>query len=101
LLWLRQQRHECSLALCASPRSVTLTGAHAGKFTRHIDYWDAIDNQEYFSFEAFGHVLAQLGDLTRTPADLATPSYMVMRKFERYEIRRCDSLRLTRTSYAM
>ena len=38
--------------------------------------------------EAFRHVLAQLGDLTRTPADLATPEYMVMRKFKRYEIRR-------------
>jgi hypothetical protein len=38
--------------------------------------------------EAFLHVLAQLGDLTRTPADLATPEYMVMRKFKRYEIRR-------------
>ena len=33
-------------------------------------------------------MLAQLGDLTRTPADLATPEYMVMRKFKRYEVRR-------------
>lgn len=60
----------------------------AGKFVKHIDLWDSVENQSYFSWEAFRNVLGQLGDLTRTPADLDTPSYMVLKKFSAYEIRR-------------
>lgn len=60
----------------------------AGKFIKHIDLWDSVENQNYFSWEAFGNVLRQLGDLTRTPADLETPSYCVMKKLDAYEIRR-------------
>ena len=65
----------------------------AGKFNKHIDLWDAVNDQNYFSWEAFHHVLAQLGDLTRTPADLGTPSYMVMKKYKTHEIRRSSFLR--------
>jgi hypothetical protein len=31
-----------------------------GRFCSHIDTWDAIQNQEYFSLEAFVHMLGQL-----------------------------------------
>lgn len=61
---------------------------HAGKFNKHIDLWDAVEDQDYFSMEAFQHVLAQLGDLTRTPSDLDTPNYTIMRKYKTHEIRR-------------
>eukprot|EP00884_Botryococcus_braunii_P022101 jgi/Botrbrau1/8575/Bobra.0359s0038.1 len=57
-----------------------------GRFNRHIDYWDAIKDQKYFSLEAFGHVLSQLSDVKRTP-DLETPSYVVLKKTKHYEIR--------------
>lgn len=61
----------------------------AGKFNRHIDYWDSVKNQNYFSFEAFGHVLSQLGSLSHAPADLETPAYMVLRRRKDWEVRRC------------
>jgi len=60
----------------------------AGKFVKHVDLWDSVEDQSYFSWEAFHNVLAQLGDLSRTPVDLDTPSYMVMKKLRAYEIRR-------------
>lgn len=61
--------------------------ALAGKFNRHIDIWDAIENQEYFSFEAFQHVLAQMASIQRAP-DLPTPAYTILRKFKDFEVRR-------------
>jgi len=60
----------------------------AGKFNRHIDYWDSIENQEYFSLEAFAHVLAQLSSLAHAPPALEQPPYMVLRKRKDYEVRR-------------
>ena len=59
-----------------------------GKFNRHIDYWDAIKNQEHFSLEAFGHVLAQLATLSHAPPGLEVPPHMVLRKRKDYEVRR-------------
>ena len=63
-------------------------GLCAGKFNRHLDYWDAIDNQQYFSWEAFGHVLQQMTDISRIPKDLPTPSYTILKKFKDFEVRR-------------
>jgi hypothetical protein len=59
----------------------------AGKFNRHIDYWDAVDNQDFFSFEAFLHVLSQMSNTATTP-DLYTPKYTVLKKFKELEVRR-------------
>ncbi|KAK9822836.1 hypothetical protein WJX81_000491 [Elliptochloris bilobata] len=61
-----------------------------GKFNRHIDYWDAIANQEYFSLEALQHVLAQLASLSHAPPGLETPPHMVLRKRKDYEVRRYE-----------
>ncbi|BDA48214.1 probable heme-binding-like protein At3g10130, chloroplastic at C-terminar half [Coccomyxa sp. Obi] len=63
-----------------------------GKFNRHLDYWDAIENQQYFSWEAFGHVLQQMTDVSRIPKDLPTPFYTVLKKFKEFEVRRYDSM---------
>ena len=54
---------------------------------RHIDLWDAVKNQRFFSFEAFQHVLAQLGNMQRQP-DIPTPYYKTLRKYKEFEIRR-------------
>jgi hypothetical protein len=66
---------------------VCLSGA--GKFTRHVDIWDSVNNNEYFSFEAFADVLRQLGNLSHASAGLEALDYTVMKKLAHYEIRRC------------
>ncbi len=53
---------------------------------RHIDLWDAVENQNFFSFEAFQHVLAQLSNTQRQP-DIPTPYYKTLRKYKEFEIR--------------
>lgn len=58
---------------------------------RHIDLWDAVENQNFFSFEAFQHVLDQLGNIQRQP-DIPTPYYKTLRKFKQFEIRRSAML---------
>jgi len=57
------------------------------KIVRHVDYWDAIENQKYLSLEAVGHLISQLTDVTRTP-ELEGPRYTVLKKMGRYEVRR-------------
>ena len=54
---------------------------------RHIDLWDAVKNQNFFSFEAFQHVLAQLSNTQRQP-DIPTPYYKTLRKYKEFDIRR-------------
>ncbi len=49
--------------------------------------WDAVSNQNFFSFEAFQHVLAQLSNMQRQP-DIPTPYYKTLRKYKEFEIRR-------------
>eukprot|EP00887_Chlorella_sp_A99_P001320 scaffold14.g1320.t1 len=56
------------------------------KFNRHIDTWDAVEDQQFFSTEAFRHMLSQLLDLKRPPA-LEGPAYTVLRKGAAYEVR--------------
>ena len=58
-----------------------------GKINRHIDYWDAIDNQQFPSLEGFFHVASQMLNFSQTP-ELETPNYMVLKKTKLYEIRR-------------
>ena len=48
----------------------------------------AASAQEYFSFEAFQHVLAQLVSLQRVPDNLPTPRYTILRKYKDFEVRR-------------
>lgn len=43
---------------CACPPAL-LALACAGKFNRHVDTWDAVQQQGYFSLEAFIHMLSQ------------------------------------------
>lgn len=49
-----------------------------GRINRHIDTWDSIQNQQYFSFEAFGDFFKQLLQTYTTPA-LGTPTYTLLK----------------------
>lgn len=63
-------------------------GGCAGKVNKHIDLWDAVRNNKWFSLEAVSHVGSQMGSLMRVP-DLESFQYTVLRKTKDYEIRRC------------
>ncbi|KAH7280338.1 hypothetical protein KP509_37G062400 [Ceratopteris richardii] len=56
-----------------------------GKFISHVDYWDSIKDNNYFSVEALGDLLKQL-QYFKTP-DLETPKYRVLKRAKIYEVR--------------
>lgn len=56
-----------------------------GKFLSHVDYWDSIKDNEYFSLEGVVDLVKQLR-YYKTP-DLETPKYMVLKRTSLYEIR--------------
>ena len=62
-----------------------------GRFNSHKDTWDAIDEQSFFSLQAFAHMLSQVFDLRRTPVGLETPPYTVLLKKAQYEVRRYEA----------
>ncbi|KAL9993243.1 putative SOUL hem-binding protein [Helianthus debilis subsp. tardiflorus] len=57
-----------------------------GKFCSHVDYWDSIKNNEYFSTEALMDLIKQLR-IYKTP-DLETPKYQVLKRTATYEVRK-------------
>ncbi|VAI77864.1 unnamed protein product [Triticum turgidum subsp. durum] len=56
------------------------------KFCSHVDIWDSIQNNEYFSLEGLVEVFKQLR-YYKTP-DIETPSYLVLKKTANYEVRK-------------
>lgn len=70
-----------------------------GKFNSHSDTWDAVSNQQFFSLEAFRHMLSQVSDLRRIPADLESPPYTVLLKKANYEVRKYDPFVVAETPY--
>lgn len=60
------------------------------KIFRHIDTWDSVDNQEFFSVEAFGDFFRQLLTFYTTPRGLETPKYTILRRARDYEVRRYE-----------
>ncbi|KAJ3673369.1 hypothetical protein LUZ60_006743 [Juncus effusus] len=58
------------------------------KFCSHLDIWDSIENNEYFSLEGFLDVLKQLR-YYKTP-DLGTPNYQILKRTANYEVRKYD-----------
>lgn len=61
-----------------------------GKIVKHIDYWDAINDQQFLSLEAVMHLASQISDLKRTPPDLGGPKYTILKKRADYEVRRYE-----------
>jgi hypothetical protein len=49
-----------------------------GLIVRHLDTWDSIDNQKYFSVEGFADVLSQIFNFERTP-DLPTAKFTLLK----------------------
>lgn len=68
-----------------------------GKINKHIDLWDSINNQQFFSLEAFQQVLGQLLSLVATP-DLETVEYKILKKWKNYEVRDYPSFLVAETS---
>lgn len=62
------------------------------QFSSHIDTWDSIRNQKFFSLEAFTHVLSQIFDFRRVPLGLQTPPYQLLQKRSEYEVRKYSSI---------
>ncbi|KAK9697766.1 hypothetical protein RND81_08G060100 [Saponaria officinalis] len=59
-----------------------------GKFCSHVDYWDSIKANDYFSLEGLWEVFKQLR-MYKTP-DLETPKYQILKRAADYEVRKYD-----------
>ncbi|XP_010688101.2 uncharacterized protein LOC104902117 [Beta vulgaris subsp. vulgaris] len=57
-----------------------------GKFCSHVDYWDSIKANDYFSLEGLSDVFRQLR-MYKTP-DLETPEYQILKRAADYEVRK-------------
>ncbi|GJQ97362.1 SOUL heme-binding family protein [Tanacetum coccineum] len=57
-----------------------------GKFCSHVDYWDSLKNNEYFSSEGLVDLVKQLR-IYKTP-DLETPKYQILKRTATYEVRK-------------
>lgn len=57
-----------------------------GKFSSHLDFWDSIENNNYFSLEGLWNVVKQLR-IYKTP-DLETPRYQILKRTANYEVRK-------------
>lgn len=70
-----------------------------GRFNRHVDTWDAVQQQGYFSIEAFIHMLSQVLDLRKGPEPAsssgdaaAAGGRAVLLKRQSYEVRKYGAL---------
>ncbi|CAI9100229.1 OLC1v1037180C1 [Oldenlandia corymbosa var. corymbosa] len=68
--------------------SVMGINPETNKFCSHIDYWDSIANQDYFSLEGLLDVIKQLR-IYKTP-DLESPKYQILKRTATYEVRQYD-----------
>ncbi|PKI46248.1 hypothetical protein CRG98_033375 [Punica granatum] len=59
-----------------------------GKFCSHVDYWDSIQKNDYFSSEGLWDVFKQLR-IYKTP-DLETPKYQILKRTANYEVRKYE-----------
>ncbi|KAK7411225.1 hypothetical protein VNO78_02658 [Psophocarpus tetragonolobus] len=67
-----------------------------GKFCSHVDFWDSIEKNEYFSFEGLLDVFKQLR-IYKTP-ELESPKYQVLRRTANYEVRQYDPFIVVETN---
>jgi hypothetical protein len=63
-------------------------GFREGKIVRHVDTWDSVSNQTFFSFEAFSDFLKQLSNVRRTPKGLEQPPGETLRRHATFSVRR-------------
>ncbi|WCJ29708.1 SOUL heme-binding family protein [Euphorbia peplus] len=67
-----------------------------GKFCSHLDLWDSIENNDYFSAEGLWDVFKQLR-IYKTP-DLETPKYEILKRTANYEVRKYAPFIVVETS---
>ncbi|XP_047951921.1 uncharacterized protein LOC125197243 isoform X2 [Salvia hispanica] len=58
------------------------------KFCTHVDSWDSIENNDYFSVEGFMDMVKQLR-VYKAP-DVETPRYRILKRTANYEVREYD-----------
>ncbi|KAJ9538753.1 hypothetical protein OSB04_031486 [Centaurea solstitialis] len=66
-----------------------------GKFCSHVDYWDSLKNNEYFSSEGLVDLIKQLR-IYKTP-DLETPKYQILKRAATYEVRKYNPFTIVET----
>ncbi|KAL9280083.1 putative SOUL hem-binding protein [Arabidopsis thaliana] len=65
--------------------SIMEVNPETNKFCSHLDLWDSIKNNDYFSLEGLVDVFKQLR-IYKTP-DLETPKYQILKRTANYEVR--------------
>ncbi|KAI9125558.1 hypothetical protein K1719_002976 [Acacia pycnantha] len=65
--------------------SVMGINPETGKFCSHVDFWDSIEKNDYFSLEGLWDVFKQLR-IYKTP-DLESPEYQILKRTANYEVR--------------
>ncbi|XP_024023086.1 uncharacterized protein LOC21408316 [Morus notabilis] len=68
--------------------SVMGINPETGKFCSHVDFWDSIKNNDYFSLEGLWDVFKQLR-IYKTP-ELGTPKYQILKRAANYEVRKYE-----------
>ncbi|KAL8040723.1 hypothetical protein ABFX02_10G116700 [Erythranthe guttata] len=76
--------------------SVMGINPETNKFNSHVDYWDSIKNNDYFSVEGLVDVAKQLR-YYKTP-DLETPKYQILKRTANYEVRKYDPFIVVETN---
>ncbi|KAG0620713.1 hypothetical protein M758_4G237700 [Ceratodon purpureus] len=75
--------------------SIMRVNPETGKFNAHIDRWDSIENNEYFSFEGAKDVIRQM-QYFKQP-DLETPKYKVWKRTAVYQVREYEPVVVVET----
>ncbi|XP_038695626.1 uncharacterized protein LOC119992886 [Tripterygium wilfordii] len=76
--------------------SVMGINPETGKFCSHVDFWDSIKRNEYFSLEGLWDVFKQLR-IYKTP-ELESPKYQILKRTADYEVRRYSSFIVVETN---
>lgn len=59
----------------------------AGKWNKHVDAWDSIEDNEFFSLEGFRFAFGQMISVS-LPPNRYTPEFQIYKKYKDFEIRR-------------
>lgn len=59
----------------------------SGKWNKHVDAWDAIEDNEFFSLEGFIFAFKQMVSVSRPP-NRFTPEFQIYKRYKDWEIRR-------------
>ncbi|KAF2532982.1 hypothetical protein F2Q70_00032068, partial [Brassica cretica] len=76
--------------------SIMAVNPETKKFCSHLDLWDSINNNDYFSFEGLVDVFKQLR-VYKTP-DLETPKYQILKRTANYEVRKYEPFIVVETN---